>query len=102
MLTESMNPISGVFETGGAESYFCGFWIEVQNAQRLASIGITLKHSEHFLVVGSTGFCLLVKATNLFIGNTTKKYITEALMRNDIKQFKKSPIMNLLLLTEKW
>ncbi len=65
-------------------------------------MGITLKHSGHFLVVGSTGFCFLVKEISLFMGRTTKKYITAALIRNDIKAFRKSPIMNLLLLIVKY
>src|SRR5713101_4182422 len=42
--------------------------------QRRASIGISLKHSGHFLVVGSAGTgSLRVRATSALIGVTTKK-----------------------------
>src|SRR5712691_221640 len=42
-------------------------------AQRRASIGISLKHSGHFLVVGSAGAgAFLMRATSRFTGVTTK------------------------------
>src|ERR1700682_5362013 len=42
--------------------------------QRRASIGISLRHSGHFLVVGSAGTgSLRVRATRALIGVTTKK-----------------------------
>ena len=60
-----------------------------------------LIHSGHFLVVGSTGFSFLVNAINLFIGMTTKKYMTAEIIRNEISALIKSPTKNLLLLTVK-
>src|SRR4029077_14121845 len=46
----------------------------VQCAQRRASMGISLRHSGHFLVVGSGGFSpLCMRATSAFTGVTTKK-----------------------------
>ena len=44
--------------------------IAVQWAQRFAPIGMSLKHSGHFFVVGDFGLTL---DRNLFSGNTTKK-----------------------------
>ena len=46
----------------------------VQCAQRRASMGISLKHSGHFLVVGSGGLSpRFMRATSVFTGKTTKK-----------------------------
>jgi hypothetical protein len=46
----------------------------VQNAHRFAAIGIELKHSGQFLVVGSGGASPRRKrAITVFTGNTTKK-----------------------------
>jgi hypothetical protein len=46
----------------------------VQCAHRFASIGISLKHSGHFLVVGAAaGSSLCMRATSQFTGTTTKK-----------------------------
>src|SRR5512146_672695 len=51
----------------------------VQNAQRRAWIGISLRHSGHLRVVGSTGTgSLLVRATKVLIGSTTRKYTAAA------------------------
>src|ERR1700689_2062456 len=45
-----------------------------QNAHRRASIGISLKHSGHFLVVGSAGAgSFRMRAISALIGVTTKK-----------------------------
>jgi hypothetical protein len=45
-----------------------------QKAQRLASRGISLRHSGHFLVVGSAGAgALRMRATRALSGVTTKK-----------------------------
>ena len=45
-----------------------------QSAHRRASIGISLRHSGHFLVVGSAGAgALRIRATSMFTGVTTKK-----------------------------
>jgi hypothetical protein len=49
-------------------------------AQRLASIGISLRHSGHFLVVGAgAGWSLTIRASNQFTGTTTKKYTAAAI-----------------------
>src|SRR5882724_8565521 len=46
----------------------------VQKPQRRASIGISLRHSGHFLVVGSAGAgALCTRAISALIGVTTKK-----------------------------
>jgi len=46
----------------------------VQCAHRFASIGISLKHSGHFLVVGAAaGSSLFIRASSQFTGTTTKK-----------------------------
>lgn len=44
----------------------------VQKRQRLASIGISLRHSLHFLVVGAAAG-LAILAASVFMGRTTKK-----------------------------
>jgi len=69
----------------------------VQNAHFLASLGITLRHSGHFFVVGSVDLGPLERTVNLLIGNTTKKYIVTEIIKKDIIVFRKSPIKNLLL-----
>ena len=46
---------------------------DVQNAHRFARIGISLRHSEHRLVVGSAAGSLRARATKVLIGNTTAK-----------------------------
>ena len=46
---------------------------EVQKAHRLAPTGISLRHSEHFLVVGSAGGSLRERAISALRGTTTKK-----------------------------
>ena len=46
---------------------------EVQCAHRRASIGISILHSGHFLVVGSAGGSLRDRSINALIGFTTKK-----------------------------
>ncbi len=51
--------------------YFC--WL-VQNAHRLAAIGMSLRHSGHFFVVGSGGTSpRFIRAINALTGTTTKK-----------------------------
>ena len=45
----------------------------MQYEQRFASIGISLRHSLHFLVVGSVGGSLWERSISIFIGLTTKK-----------------------------
>jgi hypothetical protein len=47
---------------------------DVQNAQRLAAIGTSLKHSGHFRVVGSGGASpRRIRAVKALTGSTTKK-----------------------------
>jgi hypothetical protein len=46
---------------------------DVQNAQRFAASGISLRHSGHFFVVGSAGGgSFLARAIMAFTGTTTK------------------------------
>src|SRR5208282_1945900 len=53
-----------------------------QCEQRRASIGISLRHSGHFFVVGSAGAgSLRVRAISALIGVTTKKYTAAATSR---------------------
>ncbi len=48
--------------------------LDVQNAQRFAAIGISLRHSGHFLLVGSAGAAFFAaRAFHAFIGATIKK-----------------------------
>src|SRR5579863_1680992 len=71
-----------------------------QCAQRLASIGISLRHSGHFFVVGSAGAgALRIRAIRRFTGVTTKKYTAAATNRKDTPAFTKSPMANMLPLT---
>ena len=62
---------SVIFAPSQAALPTCGC---AQWAHRRASIGISLRHSEHFLVVGSAGAgSLRIRATSAFTGVTTKK-----------------------------
>ncbi len=73
-----------------------------QNAQRDAAIGISLRHSGHFLLVGSAGVsCFLMRSSRVFMGSTTKKYTTVAIIRNDTSALRKSPTANRLPLMVK-
>src|SRR5665213_2136017 len=75
----------------------------VQKAQRVAAFGIWLRHSGHFLSVGSSADLLrLDSMTSLFKGCTTKKNITLAISRNEIMAFRKSPYINRLWLMVKY
>src|SRR6266576_1794176 len=68
---------------------------EVQWAQRRASIGTSILHSGHFLVVGSAGAgALRMRETRALMGVTTKKYTATATSRNDTAALMKSPIGN--------
>src|SRR5690348_18472466 len=74
---------------------------EVQNAQRRAAIGTSLRHSGHFLVVGSGAASpRRIRARIVFIGSTMKKYTAAAIRINETSALIKSPIGNLLPLTE--
>src|SRR5437762_719495 len=73
---------------------------DVQKAQRRAAIATSLRHSGHFLVVGSGGASpRRIRATIVFTGSTTKKYTARAIIRNAISAFRKSPTSSLLPLT---
>src|SRR6266852_4059615 len=64
----------------------------VQCAQRFASIGISILHSGHFLVVGSAwAGALRVRATKSFTGVITQKYTAAATSRNATAALIKSP-----------
>src|SRR5439155_27313394 len=74
----------------------------VQNEQRRASIGISLRHSGHFLVVGSAGAgAFRMRETRALIGVTTKKYTAAATSRKEIAALMKSPTANTELLMVK-
>src|SRR5437016_290933 len=67
----------------------------VQNPQRRASMGISLRHSGHFLVVGSAGAgALRIRAIKALTGLTTKKYTAPATKINDTTALMKSPTGN--------
>jgi hypothetical protein len=68
----------------------------VQKAHRFAFIAISLTHSGHFLVVGSSGASLFDLTMSALIGRTTKKYIAQATIIKEIRAFKKFPYINLL------
>src|SRR5688500_13190503 len=73
---------------------------EVQNAQRRAAIGTSLRHSGHFLVVGSgDGSPRRWRAMMALTGTTTKKYTAAATSRNDNSAFRKSPMRKALPFT---
>src|ERR1051326_3157870 len=73
---------------------------EVQNAQRRAAIGTSLRHSGHFFVVGSGATSpRRIRARIVFIGSTIKKYTAAAIRMNETSALIKSPIGNLLPLT---
>ena len=55
-----------------------------QCEQRLALIGISLRHSGHFFVVGFAGGSLRDLEINTFVGFTTKKKIAAATNMNEI------------------
>src|SRR6185312_16335522 len=58
----------------------------VQWAQRRASMGISLRHSLHFLLVGSAGAgAFAILAIRAFSGVITRKYTTAAMIRNETK-----------------
>src|SRR6202521_3160140 len=64
---------------------------EVQNAQRCAAIGITLRHSGHFRVLGSPGGSWRNRAINRLSGRTTKKKTAMATSTKARTALKKSP-----------
>src|SRR6476660_3900857 len=67
----------------------------VQKPQRRASMGISLRHSGHFLVVGSAGAgALRIRAIKALLGVTTKQYTAAATSTNDTTALMKSPTGN--------
>src|SRR5271165_386412 len=65
-------------------------------------MGISLRHSGHFLVVGSAGAgALRMRVTSALIGVTTKKYTAAAISRNETTVLMKSPTGNTVLPTVK-
>src|SRR5690348_12696731 len=62
-------------------------------------MGISLRHSGHFFVVGSGGASpLLRRAIQAFIGATMNRYTASAIIRNEIRALRNAPYMILLLL----
>jgi hypothetical protein len=47
--------------------------VAVQNAQRRAAAGISLRHSGHCFFAGAAGACERESEFSLFMGATTKK-----------------------------
>src|SRR3954454_24114699 len=85
---------------GGSEGAAASVSGEVQKAQRRAAIGTSLRHSGHFLVVGSGATSpRRIRARMVFIGSTMKKYTAAAIRMNETSALRKSPIGNLLPLT---
>src|SRR5918999_4897605 len=66
----------------------------VQNAQRLAAIGISLRHSGHWCVSSATGGSVRNRDSSVFTGLITKKNSTVATIRNAISALMKSPWRN--------
>jgi len=59
-------------------------------------MGISLRHSGHFFVVGSAGTgALRMRDTSAFTGVTTKKYTAAATSKNAIAALMKSPMAKL-------
>src|SRR5580704_2219667 len=73
--------------------------VDVQNLQRAACNGMSLKHSEHFRVVGSG--CFFTDTISLLMGSTTRKYTDADAITNASRAFTKSPYKNLLPLIVK-
>jgi hypothetical protein len=69
----------------------------VQNAQRLAATGISLRHSGHGRTVSSTGGSVLRRAISVFTGLTTKKNTAAAIDRKAMTALMKSPYRKRLL-----
>src|ERR1700735_5204379 len=86
-----------VFAKGSSAFVYAALPItgSVQWLQRRASMGISLRHSGHFLVVGSAGAgALRMRAIKALIGVTTKKYTAAATRTNESKALMKSPTGN--------
>jgi hypothetical protein len=68
----------------------------VQNAQRRAATGISLRHSGHGCVSSATGGSVRSLDSSAFAGLITKKNTTAAMIRNEISALMKSPWRNSL------
>lgn len=73
-----------------------------QYAHLFASLGISLRHSLHFLVFESNGGSFLALEINKFIGLITKKKIEADIKTKDNKELIKLPYINLLSLILKY
>jgi hypothetical protein len=69
----------------------------VQNAQRRAARGMSLRHSGHGRTVSSTGGSVFRRAINPFTGFTTKKNTAAAIERKAMTALMKSPYRKRLL-----
>ena len=68
----------------------------MQNLQRLAALGITLRHSGHLRVAASSVSLLRLKrSVKWLIGLTTKKKTTAATIKKLIKAFMKLPYLKI-------
>ena len=65
--------------------------VDVQKAHRRASAGMSLRHSAHFLIVGSGGGSFRERAMSEFTGTTTKKNTAAAIVTNVKSLLMKSP-----------
>src|ERR1700719_579310 len=60
-------------------------------------MGISLRHSGHFLVLGCVGLSSRrILAVSAFMGSTTAKYTAQAMMTKETTELTKSPKRNLL------
>ncbi len=64
---------------------------EVQNAQRVAAIGMSLRQCGQACVVASAAGSTLRRAMSAFTGLTTKKKTTAAMITNASSALMKSP-----------
>jgi hypothetical protein len=74
---------SGVFATGVTRA--------VQNAHRVASRGMSLKHSGHARVSTSTAVSGWKRSSSALTGLMTKKKTTAATMTNEISALRNAP-----------
>src|SRR6266700_225699 len=80
---------SGVYALSGLQGAIS---TDLQKAQRRAATGISLRHSGHFLLVGSTGAALrAARAFNAFIGATRVKYTAAEISRKAKRAFRNAP-----------
>src|SRR5579864_7793691 len=76
-------------------------WVQCEH--RRASMGISLRHSGHFLVVGSGGFSpRFMRATSALTGRTTRKYTAAAIRTNEMQALMKLSSGNATPRTVNW